>query len=482
VQHGGLRRRRIDDSLWLVLHCLAVVLAAGLAVLILPDDPNPRGALALPGAVLATGLLLIPVIRGSRGFDEAIRGEHIVSLGLVYWLLLDLLQAAYEIDLADGTPALAFAAIALFSLGSHFGAAYRRRRTPRVLTREIEASLPARLIMLLALLCFVLGMFRYAFAADFNVEAMVRGLRAPRFDAPWSREALGDWNAFLDHLAYFGFVLPVLYVLAGRRRGWLSPLALVILALAIVFVAFSAQGGGRRIVGVIVGAGIVAWVALGRRVTPLRVLGLAIAVAGLLGFMQLMLGMRNVGLQEFASVRLPDVEYLHVDDNFYRLGQVIEIFPEVHDYVGLRLPLHVLMRPIPRALWNDKPVDGGFDLAHFLGMEGIGLSMSVVGELVTVFGLVAVLAGGIVYGLIAGLLNRLIPVSLATGNPVQIALLAMVLFVGVRSMYDLMVMSYAFMGWVLLRGLVSVLGSRWTHRANDGAAAANGTYAGGRWP
>ncbi len=33
---------------------------------------------------------------------------------------------------------------------------------------------------------------------------------------------LGGWDAFLDHFAYFGYLLPTLAVVLAREVGWLN--------------------------------------------------------------------------------------------------------------------------------------------------------------------------------------------------------------------------------------------------------------------
>jgi len=44
---------------------------------------------------------------------------------------------------------------------------------------------------------------------------MVYYLGQERWAAPWGRGQLGGWDAFLDHLQYFGYLLPVLTVVIG---------------------------------------------------------------------------------------------------------------------------------------------------------------------------------------------------------------------------------------------------------------------------
>ena len=57
-----------------------------------------------------------------------------------------------------------------------------------------------------------------------------------------------------------------------------------------------------------------------------------------------------------------EYDYLHVDDNFLRLAQVIQLVPAQHDYVYLQQLIFTAVRPVPRVFWPGKPIDPGFDL------------------------------------------------------------------------------------------------------------------------
>ena len=73
---------------------LATVVAT---VAFFPEQPAPRGALMVPALILTIGLLIVPIVRVLTGADEALNAENFVMLGFVFWLLLDLLQGAYDL-------------------------------------------------------------------------------------------------------------------------------------------------------------------------------------------------------------------------------------------------------------------------------------------------------------------------------------------------------------------------------------------------
>ena len=63
--------------------------------------------------------------------------------------------------------------------------------------------------------------------------------------------------------------------------------------------AFLSQGGGRRIIGVTVGAAIIVWIQAQPALKVRRLVIAAAAAVGLLAAMQFMLNIRSVGYEEF---------------------------------------------------------------------------------------------------------------------------------------------------------------------------------------
>ena len=129
-------------------------------------------------------------------------------------------------------------------------------------------------------------------------------------------------------------------------------------------------------------------------------------MVGLLTAMQFMLNIRDQGYQEFAFRGESEYDYLHVDDNFLRLAQVIEIVPAEHPYVSIGSSGSRSSGPVPRVFWPGKPVDPGFDLPAIVGMKGVSLSTSIIGEWYISFGWLAVIFGGWLHGRLARTMNR----------------------------------------------------------------------------
>jgi len=270
---------------------------------------------------------------------------------------------------------------------------------------------------------------------------------------PWGRAQLGGWDAFLDQMQYFGYVLPSLTALLISRRGfnlqaWFS------IALSGVMIAFLAQGGGRRIIGVTVGAAIIVWIQAQETINVRRLTLAAAAAVGLLAGMQFMLNIRTVGYEEFAFRGTTEYDYLHVDDNFLRLSQVIQIVPAERPHVGFQQLWFTVVRPVPRVFWPGKPVDPGFDLPSIVGMKGVSLSTSIIGEWYLGFGWIGVVLGGWLHGRLARTANVLRDNPEYRTNPIVYGLAVMVLVSGMRSMLELILMSYALVAWYLANRLI----------------------------
>ena len=427
---------------------VAAAIATVIAVVVLfPDQPSPRGALVLPAAVLTIGILLVPVLRVISGSDELTNAENFVCVGYVFWLLLDLLQGAYDLrDASNQALQYALASIGVSAAFMWLGLAGREWKPPGWLVDVANRPLETKTLGRLVPVCFLLGMLNYAYAVDFDIPVMFSYLGGNRWAAPWTRGQLGGWGSFIDQMPYFGYVLPSLTALVIARRGLWRFESFFAVACSAIMLLFLSQNGGRRIIGVTVGAALLVWVQShpGMRLKNILVVG--VGAVALAWASQFLLNIRTVGLEDFLS-RGSEYDYLHVDDNFLRLAQVMDVVPALHPHVGIQQIVYTLVRPVPRVFWPSKPVDPGFDLSAQVGMKGVSLSMSIIGEWYLSWGWLAIVAGAWLHGRLAKAANVLRDQGRAANNPVVYALAVMVLVAGMRSMLDLVVMSYALVAW-----------------------------------
>lgn len=436
--------------------CVAALLATVIAaVALFPDQPAPRGALVLPALILTIGILVIPIARVMAGTDEVTNAENFVMVGFVFWLLLDLLQGAY--DLRDASPEslrLALASIGVSAAAVWIGVAGKSWTPPAWLVTMTSRPLEPAIINRMVPVCFFLGMLNFAYSCDFDIPLMFSYLGGNRWSAPWARGQLGGWGSFIDQMPYFGYVLPSLTALLITRQGLMRLTSLIAVTCSLIMLLFLSQGGGRRLIGVTMGAALLVWLLThpGFRVKTLLVIavgGVAMAWAS-----QFMLNIRTGGIDYFLESG-SSYDYLHVDDNFLRLAQVIDMVPAEHPYVGTGQLVYTLVRPVPRVLWPDKPVDPGFDLAAEVKIKGVSLSTSIIGEWYLSYGWLAVIGGGWLHGRLAKAANGLRDHGVVARNPIVYALAVMVLVVGIRSMLDLVIMSYALVAWWGVNRLMS---------------------------
>ena len=174
--------------------CVAALIATVIAaVAFFPDQPAPRGALILPAVILTFGILVIPIARTLAGSSEVTNAENFVMVGFVFWLLLDLLQGAYDLkDASSEALRLALISIGVSAAAVWLGVAGRPWNPPEWLVTMTSRPLEVHTIVRLVPVCFVLGMLNFAYATDFDIPVMFSYLGANRWSAPWAR---GNWAA-----------------------------------------------------------------------------------------------------------------------------------------------------------------------------------------------------------------------------------------------------------------------------------------------
>ena len=454
---------RVGDP---VAGALTVALGTVAAVVTAPIDLEEPGAVRVTALILAVSLCLVPFLKAIRRPNALLRAEHVLVMSPVFWLLLDPIQGSY--DLAGLPPFAvqrAFLTIGVFSAAAWLAQRGRVWTLPKFFREAAAREITSNTLFTIGLVASGLAFCRFAIPAGFDLRVMINALGAGRWDAPWARRQLGGTDAFLDHLSYFGYIVPSLAVLLARQLGWRDLKPVIVLGLSVVLSLFLSQGGNRRIVGVVFGSAAVVWYLSAEHANWRKLGVLALGLAGLMSILNMMLDYRNIGFravldpefrEEVVGGTLEDEALIRIDDNFIRLAEMNLIFPTLEPYTTWRYPLWVVSRPLPRVLWPAKPLDPGFDLSEFLGIKGVSLSCSVIGELTMAGGLFAVALGGYLYGRLAQSLSHLLTTTGRSGLLVY-AIGTLALFAGMRSMIELVLMSYGILAWA---ALVWLLGSR----------------------
>ena len=88
---------------------------------------------------MSAGLAIAPFAAALRYPKAMLRGESLLALAPIYWLLLDLLQGVYSLeDITAEQVRLAFIGIGLFVVMVWVGAIRRPWRIPAVLIRSVS--------------------------------------------------------------------------------------------------------------------------------------------------------------------------------------------------------------------------------------------------------------------------------------------------------------------------------------------------------
>lgn len=448
------------DLLSSSISLMALLICTEVAISEVPERPLTAGAMSFSAMVLSAGLVAPLLFSLLYAPKEVLRVEHLLMVGLVYWLLIELIQGVVSLpNLSRACVRDGLRAIGMFAMGINVAGIHPAWPLPGFVVRAANVRLQAGTLTAVIITCFVLGMATFAFPCNFDIYLMVSSLARTRFAAPWSRGSLGDWRAFVDHLMFFGMLLPPLTVLlAARLKSWLHAKTVMAIIMSVVVTLFIMQNGGRRLVGTMYGSALLIWTLLqGSIFRSKTVLIFSLSLALTLLTMQLMLEYRNVGLATLGQKdQVISTLSVIVDNNFYSLCQVLDIIPRAHPFVGEQLLVYVAVRPVPRVWWPGKPVNPGFDLAAALGVKGgTVFTVSIVGDLYMSFGWAGIFLGGWVFGRLARMVNEIRYVS---DSPIRLLIYVigtMALFAALRNLIELVLVSYILLAWFAVSAILT---------------------------
>lgn len=446
-----------------LLGILGIAIGAAAASFMIPTNFHEPGAMRAPAVAMALGLLSAPILLTLKSARTWLRAEHIMMFGLVYWLLLEALIGSDHLgEISQAALQKIFFLLALYAACFWLGSLM----TPRLMFNEKKVrddnELTADFIFAALILCFALGMLRYMIPCQFSLECLGTALQSARFDIPWSRGASGGGHSFVRHLAFFGYLtLPLavlLYMIThkARWRIWLGAI------LALVFMAFLVRDGGRRIVGMVAGVALLTWILLQPRLGLRHIVLSLVWLLVLALVMQWMISYRRAEGGVFGQLlgntagQVLDIEAgaIRVDQNLRNLGWLVDIVPSRHPYVHFEPLIYVAVRPIPRYFWPEKPKDRGFNLSQQLRLRTAARSHTItttaIGDWYLMWGSFSVAIGGLLTGALAKLCSSLLLATPNTRRRVLFALMTMCLFVSLRALHEIIVMSYPALALILI--------------------------------
>lgn len=441
---------------------LGIIAGCIAAMTLLPADYYEPGRIRLSAVCLAAGLLAGPIVRSSTDIRIWLRTETVMMVGLVYWLLTEPLFPNYRAyELTRPGVLRAFAYIALFAGGIQVGSWLSVLRSPKD-RPPISGDFSTEWLFGALMICSGLGLMAKFIPCGFSPVCVIGDLYGSRGGGVGHRGVLGDSSAFTYHLQYFGYLSLPLTVALHHRIGRIDWRVILGFVLGFLLLLFLVKGGGRRLVGMVVGASLLTWLLLQPR------LGLKqFAVAGasgllLLMLMEIMLTFRKAGsgvIGSFLTGRALDDEPfgdgIRVDNNFRSLVKTLDLIPEFESHTGWKAIIYWAVRPIPRVLWPDKPINPGINIPYKLHErwgDGFTLTISAIGDWYISFGTAAILVASVSTGFVAALVvDTWFRPSIR--HKVLYSLALMCLFIGERSYLELIVMSYPILALLLVERL-----------------------------
>jgi hypothetical protein len=240
---------------------------------------------------------------------------------------------------------------------------------------------------------------------------------------------------------------PIAGIIMARRRTY-SFISLLLVAAGLLFTLFYGFAGGTRnvfasyLVTFLIGYAFAA--GLEKKRELLIVTGATAALLLLSAYA--MLHFRTEGLANYlrGQVEVRPVatarDSLYIDYNLYAICNLITVFPQQYPYLGLEIPYQALIRPIPRALWKGKPEGLSISIEEALGVEGLTIAASFIGEAYMSGGMLAVFLTGLFFGAITSWWDYL---AAERNSQLGILVYASGFFAAVISMRSLFVFSTA---------------------------------------
>jgi len=395
--------------------------------------PSPTGTFLLICGLLLTGYSLPMEARGSEiatyaawgvavslgaslfadflqgGVPNLIRADVMALFSLYFLTLFEFLGRQPHFDeildartVPPGVIAVlwGFAGIAL---GRHLVNQGVKRYIP-----VFNQAVPSSVMMAIFAGAMIIGYFYQFYTCHFNPLEVFHWYMEPRFTQPWGRGRLGDAKALVGELNMLTYLLSPLAGVMFAKRSSYNRIQLALVAFGFLWnLAAAFLAGTRNVFDSNLVTFMIAYIfALGGKRSYEIVVVVSVSVVLLLVSTRMMLGFRNIGFTNYISgqaetERVAD-KHLFVDMNLWVICGLVQVFPERAPYLGTEVPYLALIRPVPRALWAGKPEGMSLSIEDAMGVQGLTLASSFVGEGYMTYGNVGVFLFGFFFGGMAG--------------------------------------------------------------------------------
>lgn len=365
---------------------------------------------AFHGAVGVTvGLALAVGIEVWRGWRNIFRADILALCALHFLSMFEFLFPQPRInELVSPEATMTGVYLVIIGFASILIGRHIPLPTSHRLKRLTHRPVPTDTLIRLFWICVAIGYFYMLYMVSFNPVRFFNEMFDPRFGRPWSRGKFGGWNALLYELNRLIYLVPPLagVIVARKERYSARQIAAVVFVLAFtLFYGFSS--GTRNLFGTYLMTALVGYAfALPSRSYKKAALALTSGV-GLMGAAtKLMVAFREKGLGHYLATDSSGGEYMEgraifVDYNLQIISKLAQKFPEQYDFLGFEIPYNALVRPIPRALWPGKPEGLSVSIEQAMGVEGMTLATTFIGEAYMSGGVVAIVLFGLFFGMFA---------------------------------------------------------------------------------
>lgn len=336
-----------------------------------------------------------PLLRDMRIF---------IYIGVLFWILLDPLQMREGIaEFPNRVIAETLSYVAVFLVMVSLGYQVSPwRGLGKLFERMEDPSDSTRAFFALAVL-YAIGTIPIVYYAEGSLDTFLETLLAGyNWDtAPgWRRGALGSAADYFFSACFLIYNATPFLALWLLRRASLHPFVKVCLLWVILSVPiFYFFSGSRRLFAfMILGMMFYFYTSLpSNRRAKWRILLLPIPFLLLLA-MQFQVAFRAMGFfdADISAVDL-SIDKLHRDNIFFWFLNAVDTMPTLYPFTGEIILSDLLLHPIPRFLWPDKPVALGYPFVDF-EREGATLAISVIGQFYVAQGPLGVILVGLLFG------------------------------------------------------------------------------------
>ena len=352
-------------------------------------------------------------IEARAGVRNLIRADLLAIVALFYLTLYEFLFPQPFFDTMTSMEATNSGLLAVYLA---FGSLLLGRHVPvpkkAPFARLLQGEVPIGKLLGLFWLAAGLGYFWMLACSEWNPVNVFQEMLGARFSQPWSRGQLGDWRAIFSELTLMLYLLPALagvMLARAERYRWyhLGPVLVVLL-----FTFFQGFATGTRNV---FGAYLVNFLAAFAFASPAKKQTRVLAVAGVAAVAMaaatfVMLQFREHGIRDWMHGTYRErgelqSKHVFVDYNLQTIATLTSMFPRAHPFLGMEIPYLALIRPIPRAIWPDKPKGLSTTIEQAMGYEGVTISATFAGESYISGGFLAIVVVGLGLGAVMGFWN-----------------------------------------------------------------------------